>query len=101
MRVTWPSTAPELGGQPVGDGVLVGVGAGDEGPERWLTGCEGGGHPRFEALAAAAFVMIAAKARTLAVTGPGGGCGEDGVQAGPVGVGEVVRRVMIQRVTAA
>ena len=40
----------------VGDGVLVGSQAGDEGAERGLAGGQGGSHPRLEQLAAAALV---------------------------------------------
>jgi len=86
--------------EPAGDGVLVGSQAGDEGAKRGLAGCEGGGHPWLEQLRAAALVHDDGEVADAG--GDGGqfrGCGEDGVEAGLVGVGEPVGRVMIQAVT--
>jgi hypothetical protein len=77
--------------EPAGDGVLVGSQAGDEGAERGLAGGECGGHPWLEQFAAAALVHDDGEVADAG--GDGGqfrGCGEDGVEAGLVGVGEPV-----------
>ena len=55
MRLTWPSTAPELQreGESGGDGVLVAAQAGDEGPQRGVGTGDHFGHPLLEVASAA------------------------------------------------